>query len=133
MNLLKNQFKIDEKFFSTFHFLLKLKKSEIPFSERKNFVTSEISCTNQLANCSSTQENLEKHQKSTSRSRNSFYGAYATEKIFQLHNQRRFHHQGRAENVESVFNQTKFYSQFLSETGIKGKLLESIQFGLPVT
>ena len=38
---------------------------------------------------------------------------------------------GRAENVETVFNKLKFYLHPFLLAGIKGKLLESMQFGLP--
>jgi hypothetical protein len=50
------------------------------------------------------------------------YGAYATEKVFQLHNQKEgFIIKGRAENVETVFNKLKFYlHQFLLEQELKG-------------
>jgi glycosyltransferase involved in cell wall biosynthesis len=61
------------------------------------------------------------------------YGAYATEKVFQLHNQKEgFIIKGRAENVETVFNQAKvLLAPIPFGAGIKGKLLESMQFGLP--
>ena len=61
------------------------------------------------------------------------YGAYASEKVFQLHNEKEgFIIKGRAENVESVFSQAKvLLAPIPFGAGIKGKLLESMQFGLP--
>jgi hypothetical protein len=74
-----------------------------------------------LANCSSTQENLEKHQKSTSRSRNSYLWSLCYGKSLPIAQQKEgFIIKGRAENVESVFNKLKFYlHQFLLEQELK--------------
>jgi glycosyltransferase involved in cell wall biosynthesis len=86
-----------------------------------------------LANCSSTQENLEKHQKSTSRSRNSYLWSLCYGKSLPIAQQKEgFIIKGRAENVETVFNQAKvLLAPIPFGAGIKGKLLESMQFGLP--
>lgn len=61
------------------------------------------------------------------------YGAYASEKVFQLHNEKEgFIVKGRADNVESIFNQYKvLLAPIPFGAGLKGKLWESMQFGLP--
>ena len=61
------------------------------------------------------------------------YGAYASEKVFQLHNEKEgFIIKGKAESVETVFKTAKvLLAPIPFGAGIKGKLLESMQFGLP--
>ena len=61
------------------------------------------------------------------------YGAYVSEKAKQLHNDKEgFIIKGRAESVEKVFNSAKvLLAPIPYGAGLKGKLLESIQFGLP--
>lgn len=134
MNLLKNQFRIDEKILHYLPLFTEIKKSETPFSERKNF----LSIGNFLHEPNwQTVLQLKKIWKNI---RNRLpeaeihiYGAYATEKVFQLHNPKEgFIIKGRAENVEIIFNQAKvLLAPIPFGAGIKGKLLESMQFGLP--
>jgi glycosyltransferase involved in cell wall biosynthesis len=61
------------------------------------------------------------------------YGAYVSEKAKQLHNDKEgFIIKGRAESVEKVFNSAKvLLAPIPYGAGLKGKLLESMQFGLP--
>lgn len=61
------------------------------------------------------------------------YGSYAGEKVFQLHNEKEgFLVKGRAENVESIFNQYRvLLAPIPFGAGLKGKLWESMKFGLP--
>lgn len=61
------------------------------------------------------------------------YGAYASEKVFQLHNEKEgFLVKGRAEDVELLFNQYRvLLAPIPFGAGLKGKLWESMQFGLP--
>uniref|UniRef100_UPI004049BA4E glycosyltransferase n=1 Tax=Flavobacterium sp. TaxID=239 RepID=UPI004049BA4E len=61
------------------------------------------------------------------------YGAYVSEKAKQLHNAKEgFIIKGRAKSVESVFNSAKvLLAPIPYGAGLKGKLLESMQFGLP--
>ena len=61
------------------------------------------------------------------------YGAYVSEKAKQLHNEKEgFIIKGRAKSVESVFNSAKvLLAPIPYGAGLKGKLLESMQFGLP--
>lgn len=61
------------------------------------------------------------------------YGAYASEKVYQLHNDKEsFLVKGRADDVESLFNEYKvLLAPIPFGAGLKGKLWESMQFGLP--
>lgn len=134
MNMLKNQFKIDEKILFYLPLFAEIKKSEAQFSERKNFV----SIGNFLHEPNwQTVLQLKKIWKNIKKQLPEaeiyIYGAYATEKVFQLHNQKEgFIVKGRAESVETVFNNAKvLLAPIPFGAGIKGKLLESMQFGLP--
>ena len=61
------------------------------------------------------------------------YGAYASEKVFQLHNDKEgFLIKGRAENVTDVFNSARvLLAPIPFGAGLKGKLWESMLYGLP--
>lgn len=61
------------------------------------------------------------------------YGAYTSEKALQLHNEKDgFLIKGRAESVENVLGQAKvLLAPIPFGAGIKGKLLDSMAFGLP--
>ena len=134
MNLLIEKFKIDENILFYLPLFGEVKKSETSFSERKNF----ISIGNFLHEPNwQTVLQLKKLWKDIKKqlpeAEIQIYGAYATEKVFQLHNEKEgFIIKGRAENVEYVFNQAKvLLAPIPFGAGIKGKLLESMQFGLP--
>ena len=134
MNLLIEKFKIDENILFYLPLFAEVKKSKTPFSERKNF----ISIGNFLHEPNwQTVLQLKKLWKDIKNqlpeAEIHIYGAYASEKVFQLHNEKEgFIIKGRAENVEYVFNQAKvLLAPIPFGAGIKGKLLESMQFGLP--
>ena len=134
MNLLIEKFKIDENILFYLPLFGEVKKSETSFSERKNF----ISIGNFLHEPNwHTVLQLKKLWKDIKKqlpeAEIHIYGAYASEKVFQLHNEKEgFIIKGRAENVESVFSQAKvLLAPIPFGAGIKGKLLESMQFGLP--
>jgi glycosyltransferase involved in cell wall biosynthesis len=61
------------------------------------------------------------------------YGAYPSEKVFQLNNESSgFLVKGRAEEVESVMTNAKvLLAPLLFGAGIKGKLLDAMKFGTP--
>lgn len=135
-NLLINQFKIDEKILHYLPLFAENTTSEISFSERKNF----ISIGNFLHEPNwQTVLQLKKIwkdiRKKLPEAEMHIYGAYATEKGFQLHNEKEgFLIKGRAENVETIFNEAKvLLAPIPFGAGIKGKLLESMEFGLPNT
>ncbi|GAB1346638.1 glycosyltransferase [Cloacibacterium normanense] len=134
MNLLIEKFKIDENILFYLPLFGEVKKSETSFSERKNF----ISIGNFLHEPNwQTVLQLKKLWKDIKKqlpeAEIHIYGAYASKKVFQLHNEKEgFIIKGRAENVEYVFNQAKvLLAPIPFGAGIKGKLLESMQFGLP--
>ena len=134
MNLLIEKFKIDENILFYLPLFAEVKKSKTPFSERKNF----ISIGNFLHEPNwHTVLQLKKLWKDIKNqlpeAEIHIYGAYASEKVFQLHNEKEgFIIKGRAENVEIIFNTAKvLLAPIPFGAGIKGKLLESMQFGLP--
>ena len=134
MNLLIEKFRIDENILFYLPLFGAVKKPETSFSERKKF----ISIGNFLHEPNwQTVLQLKKIWKNIKNqlpeAEIHIYGAYATEKVFQLHNQKEgFIIKGRAENVESVFSQAKvLLAPIPFGAGIKGKLLESMRFGLP--
>ena len=134
MNLLIEKFKINENILFYLPLFGEVKKSETSFSERKNF----ISIGNFLHEPNwQTVLQLKKLWKDIKNqlpeAEIHIYGAYASEKVFQLHNEKEgFIIKGRAESVETVFNQAKILlAPIPFGAGIKGKLLESMQFGLP--
>ena len=134
MNLLIEKFRIDENILFYLPLFGEVKKPKTSFSERKNF----ISIGNFLHEPNwQTVLQLKKLWKDIKNqlpeAEIHIYGAYATEKVFQLHNEKEgFIIKGRAENVESVFSQAKvLVAPIPFGAGIKGKLLESMQFGLP--
>ena len=134
MNLLIEKFRIDENILFYLPLFGEVKKSETSFSERKNF----ISIGNFLHEPNwQTVLQLKKLWKDIKKQLQEaeihIYGAYASEKVFQLHNEKEgFIIKGRAESVETVFSQAKvLLAPIPFGAGIKGKLLESMQFGLP--
>ena len=61
------------------------------------------------------------------------YGAYASEKVFQLHSEKEgFIVKGRADAVKEVFSEYRvLLAPIPFGAGLKGKLWESMRFGLP--
>ena len=134
MNLLIEKFKFDENILFYLPLFGEVKKPKTSFPKRKNF----ISIGNFLHEPNwQTVLQLKKLWKDIKKqlpeAEIHIYGAYASEKVFQLHNEKEgFIIKGRAENVESVFSQAKvLVAPIPFGAGIKGKLLESMQFGLP--
>ncbi|MFN4075879.1 MAG: glycosyltransferase [Cloacibacterium sp.] len=134
MNLLIEKFKMDENILFYLPLFGAVKKPKTPFSERKNFISignflhepnwqTVLQLKKLWKNIKNQLPEAEIH----------IYGAYASEKVFLLHNEKEgFIIKGRAECVESVFSQAKvLLAPIPFGAGIKGKLLESMQFGLP--
>ena len=61
------------------------------------------------------------------------YGAYPSQKVFQMHNEKEgFLIRGRAENAKEVISNTRvLLAPLRFGAGIKGKLLEAMQYGTP--
>lgn len=134
-NLLINEFKINPDLlfyipFLTDHF----EKSKIPFEERKHFV----SIGNFLHEPNwQTVLNLKQIWKSIKKklpeAELHIYGAYTSQKVLELHNEKDgFLVKGRADSVKEIFNQAKvLLAPIPFGAGLKGKLWESMKFGLP--
>ncbi|WP_320815550.1 glycosyltransferase family 4 protein [Flavobacterium sp.] len=139
MQLLTETFKVDNSILHYLPFMVEALNEKpfenIPkFEERKHF----ISIGNFLHEPNwQTVLQLKKHWKSIKKAlpeaKMHIYGAYVSEKAKQLHNDKEgFIIKGRAESVEKVFNSAKvLLAPIPYGAGLKGKLLESMQFGLP--
>ena len=134
MNLLIEKFKFDENILFYLPLFAEAKKSETSFSERKNFISIGNFFHEPNWHTVLQLKKLWKDiKKQLPEAEIHIYGAYASEKVFQLHNEKEgFIIKGKAESVETVFNQAKvLLAPIPFGAGIKGKLLESMQFGLP--
>ena len=135
MQLAKDVFKIDSSLLFYLPFLSKeIEKSTIVFSERKNFV----SIGNFLHEPNwQTVLQLKKHWKNIKKSLPEaelhVYGAYVSEKAKQLHNEKEgFLIKGRAESVAEVYSKARvLLAPIPYGAGLKGKLFEAMQLGLP--
>ncbi|UOE41870.1 glycosyltransferase family 4 protein [Chryseobacterium suipulveris] len=132
--LLTEQFRIDPKILHYLPMFGETKTSERTFTERKNFV----SIGNFLHEPNwQTVLNLKKIwpkiRGKLPDSELHIYGAYVSEKALQLHNEKEgFLIKGRAEKKETVFSDYKvLLAPIPFGAGIKGKLLESMEFGIP--
>lgn len=134
MKLLIEKFKIDESILHYLPMFAEIKPAETSFSDRRNFV----SIGNFLHEPNwQTVLKLKKIwpelRKKLPEAEMHIYGAYATEKTRQLHNEKdKFLIKGRAESVEKIFENAKLLlAPIPFGAGIKGKLLESMIYGLP--
>ncbi len=133
--LLTEKFKINSDILFYIPFLTeKIEKNKKAFQERQHFVSignflhepnwqTVLKLKSIWKNIRKELPNAELH----------IYGAYASEKVFQLHNEKEgFLVKGRANNVESIFNQYRvLLAPIPFGAGLKGKLWESMKFGLP--
>ena len=134
MNLLIEKFKFDENILFYLPLFAEAKKSETSFSERKNFISIGNFFHEPNWHTVLQLKKLWKDiKKQLPEAEIHIYGAYASEKVFQLHNEKEgFIIKGKAESVETVFKTAKvLLAPIPFGAGIKGKLLESMQFGLP--
>ena len=139
MELLTNTFKVDASILQYVPFLVNPMSKDylnnIPnFSERSHF----ISIGNFLHEPNwQTVLQLKKLWKSIKKALPEavlhVYGSYVTDKAKQLHNEKEgFLVKGRAVTVEEVFHSAKvLLAPIPYGAGLKGKLLESMHFGLP--
>ena len=134
-NLLINEFKINPDLLFHIPFLTeKFEKSKTPFEDRKHFV----SIGNFLHEPNwQTVLKLKQVWKSIKKklleAELHIYGAYTSQKVLELHNEKDgFLVKGRADSVEEIFNQAKvLLAPIPFGAGLKGKLWESMKFGLP--
>lgn len=135
MNLLVQKFRINPEILFYIPFLSEKKKENKPsFAERQHFV----SIGNFLHEPNwQTVIKLKTIWKSIRKlipdAELHIYGAYATEKVFQLNNENDgFIVKGRAESAKSVFRQYRvLLAPIPFGAGLKGKLWECMKFGLP--
>ena len=140
MNLLKSVFKINEKLLIHLPFLLTkidVSKTENwkPFNERKHFIT--VGNFLHAPNVDAVMQ-LKKHiwpiiRKKLPNVEMHICGAYPTQQILQLHNQKEgFLIKGFVENASEVVSKAKVVLAPLQfGAGIKGKLVEAMQCGTP--
>ncbi len=134
MDLLTKNFKIDENILHYLPIFADKKAGENSFYERKNFVS-----IGNFLHKPNWQTVLQlkkiwpKIKKRLPETELHIYGAYVPEKALQLHNEKEgFLVKGRAENVEKIFNENRLLlAPIPFGAGIKGKLLESMQYGIP--
>jgi len=140
MDLLKNTFKIDASLLYYLPLLLEpLSKDEIqnwlPFEERKDFII--IGNFLHEPNWNAVQYLKETIwpliRNEVSEANLLVYGAYPSQKVFQLHQPKEgFHIMGRADDAQEVVSKARVVLAPLRfGAGIKGKLLEAMQCGTP--
>lgn len=134
MNLLTDQFKIAKEILHYLPIFVEEISAGKPFQERKNFVSignflHEPNWQTVLKLRSLWPEIREKIPDAELH----IYGAYVSEKARQLHNEKeKFLIKGRTDSVQQVFESSRvLLAPIPFGAGIKGKLLESMQFGLP--
>ncbi|MFB9121294.1 glycosyltransferase family 4 protein [Bergeyella porcorum] len=134
MNLLTSQFKINPDILFYLPLFSENSSSKLPFAERKHF----ISIGNFLHEPNwqtvlKLKELWQSIHKALPQAELHIYGAYPPPKALQLHNEReKFLIKGRAESVEEVFSKARvLLAPIPFGAGIKGKLLDAMQYGLP--
>ena len=135
INLLQNHFKINPDILFYIPFLNgKIPEKRNGFENRKHFV----SIGNFLHEPNWQTVLKLKHiwkniRKKLPETELHIFGAYASEKVFQLQNEKEgFFVKGRAESVEKIFNEYKvLLAPIPFGAGLKGKLWESMNFGIP--
>ena len=134
-NLLVNEFRIDPAILFYIPFLTeKVEKSTPGFDERQHFVS-----IGNFLHEPNWQTVLKLKQiwkmirKDLPGAELHIYGAYAGQKVYDLHNEKDgFLVKGRAESVKEIFENARvLLAPIPFGTGLKGKLWESMQFGLP--
>lgn len=134
-NLLVNEFRIDPAILFYIPFLTdKVEKSTRGFDERQHFVS-----IGNFLHEPNWQTVLKLKQiwkmirKDLPGAELHIYGAYAGQKVYDLHNEKDgFLVKGRAESVKEIFENARvLLAPIPFGAGLKGKLWESMKFGLP--
>ena len=135
MQLATETFKIDDSILYYLPFLSEKVNPNVPnFEERNHFVS--IGNFLHEPNWQTVLE-LKKHWKSIKKQLPNaelhIYGAYVSEKAKQLHNEKEgFLIKGRAESVADVYSRARvLLAPIPYGAGLKGKLFEAMQLGLP--
>lgn len=133
--LLTEKFKINPDILFYIPFLAeKIEKNKIAFQERQHFVSiGNFLHEPNWQTVLKLKSIWKSIRKQLPEAELHIYGAYASEKVYQLHNDKEgFLVKGRADDVESLFNQYKvLLAPIPFGAGLKGKIWESMKFGLP--
>ena len=135
IKLLKEQFKIDESLLFYLPIFGEKSKTQNAFENRKNFVfignfLHEPNWNSVLYLKETIWPLIHKQLPGANLK---IYGAYPSQKVLQLHNPKtNFLIEGRAENAYEVISEARIMLAPLRfGAGIKGKLLEAMQYGTP--
>jgi len=134
-NLLINEFKINPDLLFYIPFLTEsFEKSKTHFEERKHFVSiGNFLHEPNWQTVLKLKQVWKSIKKKLPEAELHIYGAYTSQKVLELHNEKDgFLVKGRADSVEEIFNQAKvLLAPIPFGAGLKGKLWESMKFGLP--
>jgi len=135
ISLLKRQFKIDESLLFYLPIFAEKSKNQIAFDSRGDFVfignfLHEPNWNSVLYLKETIWPSIHKQLPDA---KLKIYGAYPSQKVLQLHNPKtNFLIEGRAENASEVISTAKIMlAPIRFGAGIKGKLLEAMQYGTP--
>jgi glycosyltransferase involved in cell wall biosynthesis len=134
-NLLVNDFKINPKLLFYIPFLTEgFDKSNTPFEDRKHFVSiGNFLHEPNWQTVLRLKQIWKSIRKKLPQTELHIYGAYTSQKVLELHNDKDgFLVKGRADSVEEIFSKAKvLLAPIPFGAGLKGKLWESMKFGLP--
>lgn len=140
MEILKNKFKVDNNLLHHTPFLFdaisKEEQEKLPhFEEREHFISigNFLHEPNWDSILYMKQEIWQHIRKQLPKAELHIYGAYPTQKVFQLHNPKEgFLVKGRAEDAEEVMKRAKIcLAPLRFGAGIKGKLSDAMRCGTP--
>ncbi|MNK35712.1 hypothetical protein D3C87_542440 [compost metagenome] len=134
-DLLVNDFKINPNLLFYIPFLTEdFEKSKTPFEERKHFVSiGNFLHEPNWQTVLKLKQIWKSIKKKLPEAALHIYGAYTSQKVLELHNEKDgFLVKGRADSVEEIFSKAKvLLAPIPFGAGLKGKLWESMKFGLP--
>lgn len=135
INLLIEQFKIDESLLYYLPIFAEKDSEQVPFEQREDFIfignfLHEPNWNSVLYLKETIWPIINKQLPDV---KLKIYGAYPSQKVLQLHNPKtNFFIEGRAENAFKVISNARvMLAPLRFGAGIKGKLLEAMQFGTP--
>jgi glycosyltransferase involved in cell wall biosynthesis len=135
MNLLQEQFQVPTSHLFHYSFVAAQQKEINPFEKRKGFVTigNMMHQPNWQSLLVLKKEIWPIIRKLKPNAEVNVYGAYCTEKVFQLNNPAEgFYIRGRADDALTVIEQSKvLLAPITFGAGLKGKLLEAMICGTP--
>lgn len=135
MDLLTTDFQVPKENLFHFPFVAEQETNKIPFCDRNGFMTigNFMHEPNWTAVKVLKQEVWPKIRLLLPHATMNIYGAYASQKVMQLHNKKeRFLIHGRAKDAKTVMQQARVcLAPLMFGAGLKGKLLESMLYGTP--